>query len=324
MLTLKKAQQIINSEIKKRKILTEPQDLYNPINYILSLDGKRIRPSLCLMACNLFSDEYSNALGAALALEVFHNFTLLHDDIMDKASLRRGNPTVHKKWNNNIAILSGDAMCIKAYEYLATTQPDKLIKVFKLFNHTALQVCEGQQFDMEYEDQPTVTIEEYMKMIELKTSVLIASCLEIGAIIGGASDLNAHHLYNFGLNAGLAFQLQDDLLDIFGDEQHFGKEIGKDIISNKKTFLLIKALELAQGDFQKELKKWLSAKKFDSKEKVRAITNIYKQLSIQQITEDQIENFFQLSKESLAKVDNYEKNKEELEKFLQQLKVRNR
>ena len=255
MLTLEKAQQIINSEIKKRKIITEPQDLYNPINYILSLDGKRIRPSLCLMACNLFSDEYSNALGAALALEVFHNFTLLHDDIMDKANLRRGNPTVHKKWNNNVAILSGDAMCIKAYEYLATTQPDKIIKVFKLFNCTALQVCEGQQFDMEYEDQPNVTIVEYMKMIALKTSVLIASCLEIGAIIGGASDLNAHHLYNFGLNAGLAFQLQDDLLDIFGDEQHFGKEIGKDIISNEQEFREKIKLEMAKNyDIQADKK----------------------------------------------------------------------
>jgi geranylgeranyl diphosphate synthase, type II len=322
MISLKQAQQIIKDEIKKIRFHSDPKELYNPIIYFLDLGGKRIRPALTLLGCNLFSEFITPAINPALALEIFHNFTLIHDDIMDNANLRRGQQTVHLRWNSNVALLSGDAMCVKAYEFLGKTEGKYLNDVLEVFTKTALQVCEGQQFDMNFESRQTVTEAEYLKMIELKTSVMFGACLKIGAITGGASAENANLLYDFGCNLGMAFQLQDDLLDVYGEESTLGKEIGKDIVSNKKTYLLIKALEISKGGQLESLRNWITLKKFNPDEKIKAIQLIYLSLGIKELTLSAIEKYYLKASEDLRKISVSDDNKLELKNFLFSLRNR--
>jgi len=249
----------------------EPASLYEPNSYFLTLGGKRIRPVMCLMGNELFDELSDNAYNAATSIELFHNFTLIHDDIMDKAPLRRGMPTVHEKYGESTALLAGDVMMVVAYEYLNRIRSDQLPKIMDLFNKTAKQVCEGQQLDMDFEKMETVQMEDYLRMIQLKTSVLLAASLRLGAILGGAGEGNQLHLYEFGKNLGIAFQVQDDYLDAFGDPGKFGKQVGGDIMSNKKTFLMIHALEVANEAKKKELKKLMDENPADKVEKVLAI-----------------------------------------------------
>ncbi len=270
-----------------------PQELYEPITYILSLGGKRIRPLLSLLAYGLYKNDPESILSQSAAIEVFHNFTLMHDDIMDDAPLRRGKATVHEKWNPNIAILSGDVMLVKAYELLLDTEPNLLKEIIHLFNKTAAEVCEGQQFDMNFEAYDTVSEADYINMIRLKTAVLLGFSLQMGALLAGAEKSDAQKLYDFGMNIGIGFQLKDDLLDVFADQAKFGKQVGGDIISNKKTFLLIKALELAEGENAKSLNYWLEQKEFDKEEKVNAVKEIYRALGIKSLTEKKMHSYFQ-------------------------------
>jgi geranylgeranyl diphosphate synthase, type II len=290
MLSFTDCQTIIEERIKQLNIgHQKPAELYEPIAYILSLGGKRIRPVVTLMACNLFTDDVTPAVNPALAIEVFHNFTLVHDDIMDNAALRRNNPTVHAKWNNNIAILSGDAMQVVAYQLLCESDPSLTIALLSIFNDTALQVCEGQQYDMNFATQPQVSLADYMQMIELKTSVLLAASMKIGALCGGATNADAQKLYEFGRNLGLAFQIQDDYLDVYADQDIFGKTVGGDIVENKKTFLLIKALELATGQHAIDLKK--SVDVINPAERIELIRNIYNELGVPSLAKEKIEEF---------------------------------
>lgn len=277
-----------------------PKELYDPIKYTLDNGGKRMRPLLVLLGCKVFSEDVSQVLKPAMGIELFHNFTLLHDDIMDEAPLRRGNPSVYKKWNSNIAILSGDAMIIKAYQLLVETRKDALSDVLIEFNRTALEVCEGQQLDMNFESRDDVSLDEYLQMIGLKTAVLLATSLKIGAIIGGANSEQANLLYNFGLNTGIAFQLQDDILDVYGESAKVGKQKGGDIISNKKTFLLLKALDLANQEKSLELNVWLQSNA--STEKVAAVTAIYNQLGVRQLAEEKMWDYYNSGIASLEKV----------------------
>lgn len=276
-----------------------PRSLFDPITYILSLGGKRIRPALALMACDLFGGKNEDVLQPALGLEVFHNFTLLHDDLMDEADRRRDKPTVHKLWNPNVAILSGDAMLICAYQLVAKAN-DKTI--LELFSRTALEICAGQQYDMEFESRPDVTEEEYLEMIRLKTAVLLACALKVGAMIGGASAADADALYDYGIHIGLAFQLQDDLLDVYGDPKTFGKNIGGDILCNKKTFLLINALSVASEEQRQVMEDWMARKTYDAQEKIAAFTNLYNELSIRDLTERRIEDYYRMANEDLARL----------------------
>ncbi|OQY05031.1 MAG: isoprenyl synthetase [Bacteroidetes bacterium 4572_117] len=292
MYTFKKLQQIVDKHLNNLELNNEPSELYEPIKYILEIGGKRIRPSLVLAAYNLFNDEVENAIQPALALEVFHNFTLLHDDIMDKADLRRNQQTVHKKWGENVAILSGDAMSIKAYELLGNIPEEFLPEVLKAFNITALQVCEGQQLDMNFEGRMDVSVNEYIEMIRLKTSVLIAVCLKIGAIMANATKTDAQKLYDFGLNLGLAFQLQDDYLDAYGDVHVFGKKIGGDIVANKKTFLLTKAFETADEKTTNELKNLISDTDIGEEQKIKDVLAIYNQLNVDKLLKECMESYY--------------------------------
>jgi geranylgeranyl diphosphate synthase type II len=268
-----------------------PPELYDPIRYIMSLSGKRMRPLLTLMAAYLFTDDWRKAIQPALGVEVFHNFSLMHDDIMDQAPLRRGQPTVHEKWNQNIAILSGDVMLVNAYELLLAVDADKLKPVISRFSRTAAEVCEGQQLDMNFETRWDVTEDEYIQMIRLKTSVLLGYSLELGGLIAGADAETTRHLYEGGVNIGIGFQLKDDLLDVYGDPAKFGKQVGGDILANKKTFLLIEALQQAQGPVRDDLTNWLQKPVTDKGEKVQAVTAIYEQLGIRQITESRISEY---------------------------------
>jgi geranylgeranyl diphosphate synthase type II len=303
MLSFTECQQIAEEYIiDLLKDNKEPKELYDPIRYILSLGGKRIRPVSTLMACNLFSDDVKEAIAPAVSLEVFHNFTLLHDDIMDNAPVRRGKPTVHAKWNNNVAILSGDAMQILAYQLMCKSNSQKLGALLELFNTTAIEVCEGQQYDMNFASRNNVTIQEYTRMIELKTSVLLAACMKTGAICGGASAADANHLYEFGRNLGLAFQVQDDYLDAYADEETFGKKTGGDIAENKKTFLLIKAIELAQTEELSILKKAFDGHIPDVNEKIRIVKSVYDKLGIPQITAETIKAYSDKAFEYLESV----------------------
>lgn len=276
-----------------------PRSLFDPITYILSLGGKRIRPALALMACDLFGGKNEDVLQPALGLEVFHNFTLLHDDLMDEADRRRDKPTVHKLWNPNVAILSGDAMLICAYQLVAKAN-DKAI--LELFSRTALEICAGQQYDMEFESRPDVTEEEYIEMIRLKTAVLLACALKVGAMIGGASAADADALYDYGIHIGLAFQLQDDLLDVYGDPKTFGKNIGGDILCNKKTFLLINALSAASEEQRQVMEDWMARTAYDAQEKIAAFANLYNELSIRDLTERRIEDYYRMANEDLARL----------------------
>ena len=292
----------VNTFIDKLTYNREPKSLYDPIKYVLSLGGKRIRPVLMLLGYNLWKDDPERILMPAVAVETYHNYTLLHDDLMDNADKRRGHDTVHKKWDANTAILSGDAMLVVAYQRLATVDQTKLKPVLDLFTETALEIDEGQQFDIDFENRSDVKEEEYIEMIRLKTSVLLACALKIGAILANAPVTDAEALYKFGEQLGLAFQLQDDLLDVYGDTKVFGKEIGGDIMCNKKTFMLINAFNRANDAQLKELQKWCSGEKFDRKEKVAAVTHLYDEIGIRQLCEAKIEYYFEESKKWLDKV----------------------
>lgn len=300
----------------------KPKSLYEPIRYVLSMGGKRIRPTLMLLGYNLFKDNPEKILMNAVALETYHNYTLLHDDLMDNADLRRGHETVHKKWDANTAILSGDSMLVLAYERMAQCDEKHLAKVLKLFTTTALEIGEGQQFDMEFENRNDVKEEEYIEMIRLKTSVLLACALKMGAILADASDEDAENLYKFGEQIGLAFQLQDDYLDVYGDTKVFGKEIGGDITSNKKTYMLINAFNLANDTQRAELQKWVDAKDFDRAEKVAAVTRLYNEIGIDKLAQDKIAYYFEQSKKYLDAVNIPAERKEELAKYAQKMMKR--
>lgn len=300
----------------------KPKSLYEPIRYVLSMGGKRIRPTLMLLGYNLFKDNPEKILMNAVVLETYHNYTLLHDDLMDNADLRRGHETVHKKWDANTAILSGDSMLVLAYERMAQCDEKHLAKVLKLFTTTALEIGEGQQFDMEFENRNDVKEEEYIEMIRLKTSVLLACALKMGAILADASDEDAENLYKFGEQIGLAFQLQDDYLDVYGDTKVFGKEIGGDITSNKKTYMLINAFNLANDTQRAELQKWVDAKDFDRAEKVAAVTRLYNEIGIDKLAQDKIAYYFEQSKKYLDAVSVPAERKEELAKYAQKMMKR--
>jgi geranylgeranyl diphosphate synthase, type II len=302
MFPIETLQKKINEEVARRSVglkARQPAGLYAPIDYSLGVGGKRLRPVLLLMAFNLFSDEIEKALPAALAVEVFHNFTLLHDDIMDKAEVRRNKPTVHVKFSENNAILSGDAMAFISYQYLLECRSERIFDVTNLFTKTALEVCEGQQYDMDFENRPDVTEAEYLEMIRLKTAVLLGCSMQAGALLANAAEETAEQLYDFGINLGMAFQLQDDWLDTFGDQQKFGKKIGGDIVANKKTYLLIAALEKASGRTKIALNKWLKATDFNTEEKVNSVTEMYKQMGIKEFTEAKIDYYFSRAAEIL-------------------------
>ncbi len=292
MISYQQASCIINNEINKIVYDNSPKSLYEPISYILSLEGKRVRPVLTLLAYNLYKDDVEEVIPTALGWEIFHNFTLLHDDLMDKANMRRGQLTVHKKWNDNMAILSGDAMLILAYQYIAKTPVENLKIILDLFSQTADEICRGQQYDMEFESRLDVTECEYIEMIRLKTAVMLGACLKTGAIIAGATAEDADLLYDFGINIGLAFQIKDDWLDTYGDPLLFGKNIGGDILCNKKTYLLVNALDKSQGKEKELLLYWLSAtENYDRDEKIKSVTEIYDSLKLKEITEKKM-NFF--------------------------------
>ncbi|MDP5062285.1 MAG: polyprenyl synthetase family protein, partial [Maribacter sp.] len=261
--------------LDSKKITKEPRNLYEPITYILSLGGKRLRPVLVLMTAEIFKGDFKKALDAALAIEVFHNFSLVHDDIMDDAPVRRGETTVHEKWDINTGILSGDAMLIMAYQLFENYEPNVFRDLAKLFSKTALEVCEGQQYDVDFETRDDVMLPEYLKMIEYKTAVLVAAALKMGAIVAGASDAAQEKMYNFGLNLGIAFQLQDDYLDVFGDPETFGKQVGGDIIENKKTYLYLKALNSGSEMMTKELEHLYSIQPKESDAKINAVRSIF-------------------------------------------------
>lgn len=282
----------INSEIAKLNWKREPYGLYEPIEYTLAAGGKRVRPQLAMIACQMFGGNEEEALPAALALEVFHNFTLLHDDVMDKADMRRGRPTVHVKWNENTAILSGDQMLIEAYKLLSDVPSDKLPKVLRLFNKMATEICEGQQYDVDFESMEHVTKDEYLMMIRLKTSVLLATALQIGAYIADADEQAQEALYQFGINIGLAFQIQDDILDVWGDPKTFGKAVGGDISCNKKTFVYLEAMRRL-GDEAKNLEQWYSQVLEDNTEKIAAVKAIFEQLGVREACEAVVEDYTQ-------------------------------
>lgn len=302
----------------------QPQGLYAPIKYVLSLGGKRIRPVLMLMAYNMYREDVDRIMPVALGLEVYHNFTLLHDDLMDRADVRRGKPCVHKVWNDNTAILSGDNMLVMAYQMMSRCPSSALPFVISIFTETALQIDEGQQYDMEFEQRTDVTEREYLEMIRLKTSVLLACALQIGALLGGASEADAQALYAYGEKVGLAFQLQDDYLDVYGDFETFGKAIGGDILCNKKTFMLINALAHAPEHLRAELQGWLAATEYDPAEKIEAVRHIYTQVGVDQMAKDQISFYIAQAEDALHALPIAEERKEILRQWTEQLLGRKR
>ena len=283
---------IVSDAIENERFKYEPPELFEPISYTLSLGGKRIRPLLTLMSCKMFGGSIEDALSPAIGLEVFHNFTLIHDDILDKAHIRRGQPTVYKKWNTNIAILSGDTMFALSYHYFFKTRPSCIIPVLKTFNQTAIDVCRGQQYDMNFETQKAVSISDYTEMIRLKTAVLLGACVKIGALIGGSSEEDALKAYNFAENLGIAFQLKDDLLDVYSDEGLFGKKTGGDIVSNKKTYLYLKALELLGEKKKKMLEQWFLVTETDEQIKINSVKEIYNSVDIRAYTDEAIQQYY--------------------------------
>jgi geranylgeranyl diphosphate synthase type II len=302
MYTFEHCQDMINRELEEISLKDSPVNLYEPIRYILSIGGKRLRPSLTLMGCNIFSDKIENAIYPALAVEIFHNFTLMHDDLMDKSEIRRNYPTVHKKWEENIAVLSGDAMLVKSYEYISKCHEEILDKALSVFNQAAIKVCEGQQYDMDYEKSTDVSIPEYLNMIELKTASLIAGALRLGALAGQSISSDADLMYEFGKNMGIAFQLQDDLLDVYADPVVFGKSAGGDIVSNKKTFLLVSALNSKDEKITSVLMKWIEKSEFNRDKKIKEITEIFNELKLKELTESRIDDYFKLGLKFLDKV----------------------
>ena len=305
----------INAYLEQMPYMRPPKGLYEPIAYELSLGGKRIRPVLMLMAYNIYKEDVERILPQAAGLETYHNHTLLHDDVMDKADMRRNKPTVHNVWNENTAILSGDAMLILAYRLMAEGLTDKLAEVMHIFTETTMEICEGQQWDMEFESRMDVKVDEYIEMIRLKTSVLLAAALKIGACLAGASTEEAQKLYDFGVKMGLAFQLQDDWLDVYGDPKVFGKNIGGDILCNKKTYMLITALELADASQREELERWLNATDYVPAEKVSAVTAIYNNIGIGKRCEEMVETYYSDGLAVLESIDIPEERKQALKDF---------
>lgn len=317
MYATKELTQKINMAVEGIQYNAEPKNLYEPIRYILSIGGKRIRPLLMLMGYNLYKEDVDTIMDNALALETYHNFTLLHDDLMDKSDLRRGNPTVHKKWNENTAILSGDTMLIMAYQLFNKGVQNE--KAWSAFIDATLGVCEGQQYDIDFETRNDVTEAEYMEMIRMKTSLLLGYALKIGALLGGADQEDVENLYTFGEKMGLAYQLQDDLLDVYGDPTKFQKKLGGDIVENKKTFMLIQAYLHADSTQKAELDRWMNVKDFNPEEKIAAVTHIYNILSIDKLAKQKIEDIFAESLKSLDRVKVTEEKKTELRLFANKL-----
>ena len=313
---------LINDYLDHIRYDRKPEGLYEPIKYVLSLGGKRIRPTLMLLAYNMFKDDPQSILPSACALETYHNYTLLHDDLMDNAELRRGHMTVHKRWNANTAILSGDSMLVLAFEQMAQCREDKFKEIHTLFTRTALEIGEGQQYDMEFESRNDVAEEEYIEMIRLKTSVLLACATKMGAILADAPEEEAEKLYQFGEKIGLAFQLQDDFLDVYGDTKVFGKAIGGDIISNKKTYMLINALALADQRQRTVLQHWLDMPDPDPQEKIAAVTEIYNEIGINTLANDKIQSYFQQGMRLLDSVKVTDERKQEMLAYTREMMKR--
>jgi len=310
----------LNQEIAQTKYWKSPAELYEPIDYLMDLGGKRMRPLLCLLGYQLNKPDYQTAIPAAIAVEIFHNFTLMHDDIMDKAPLRRGEATVHEKWNEPIAILSGDVMLVKAYEQFIKHVPaDQLKQVLERFNKCATEVCEGQQHDMNFETEASVSVEQYIDMIRQKTAVLLGFSLELGGILSGASEKDCQLLYDMGVNVGIGFQLMDDLLDVYADQDAFGKQVGGDIISNKKTFLLLTALKQAEGNTADALKGWIAKEDFDKAEKVEAVKAIYETLNIKTQTDNLMKDYFDKGFQQLEQIEGDDQAKELMKDFFEYL-----
>ena len=310
---------LVQDEIEQTSYNGHPSELYEPMNYMIQLGGKRLRPVTTLLSTQLFSGDIKKAIPAAKAIEVFHNFTLIHDDIMDKAPLRRGKETVHEKWNNNIAILSGDTLLIEVYNHFLEGKYENLALILKVFNQTAIQVCEGQQLDMNFETRQDVTIEEYINMIRLKTSVLVGGAFKIGALVANAKESESDLIYEFGVNLGIAFQLQDDYLDCFGDPEKFGKQVGGDIISNKKTFMMLKALEI---DSSGELQGRVSEKVFDPEEKVESVKALYKKLHVDILAFDLMNEYYTKAIDNLHQIESLEGAKNKIIRFAEDLMKR--
>ena len=311
MYTIEELQSIVKKGIYSLDLKGEPSELYNPIEYMMSIGGKRIRPTLCLLTYSLFSDAIDNTIVfPALGLEVFHTFTLIHDDIMDKSDMRRGQLTVHKKWNENIAILSADAMCIESYKYISMAPPEKMQAVLQLFTQTGLEICEGQQLDMNYEDISIITMDEYIKMIGLKTSALLACSSGMGAILGGAEKNVRDAIYQYGWLLGLAFQITDDYLDTFGNPAVFGKKIGGDIVNNKKSWLFVESSRLASGPQKEELERIMAMPAEQAKEKIAAMQNLYVELGVKENAEKTIEMY---CGEAMQKIEELSLGKERTE-----------
>ena len=309
----------VNDFLDNLKYDRKPSGLYDPVKYVLSMGGKRIRPVLMLLSYGLFKDDVESVLMPACALETYHNYTLLHDDLMDNADMRRGHETVHRKWDANTAILSGDSMLVLAYERMAKCNPVYLSDVLHTFTETALEIGEGQQYDMEFETRNDVTEDEYIEMIRLKTSVLLACAQKIGAILAGASKQDQDNLYKFGEQIGLAFQLQDDYLDVYGDPKVFGKKVGGDIICNKKTYMLINAYNRADAEQRRELQHWMEAETFNSDEKVAAVTAIYNKVGVDKLAIEKIAYYFEESKKYLDAVRVSDERKAELRLYAQKM-----
>lgn len=318
MKTFQEVYSLIKNGISDIQYPSEPQRLYDPIAYLLGLKGKKIRPALTVLACNLYQEDVSDSLNMALAWEIFHNFTLMHDDLMDNAEMRRGELVVHKKWDENTAILSGDSMLIFAYKYLAQSPEKHIQTLLNLFSTTAAEICEGQEFDMQFETRLDVTEDEYLNMIRLKTAVMLGGSLKSGAIIGGASETDAQLLYDFGINLGLAFQIQDDLLDVYGDPAIFGKKIGGDILCNKKTYLLVSALNNPNEEIKDELITWLNTYGSDN-EKIEAVSAIYDRLQIKEKAQSKKEEYYQKAIDSLNAVSVASENKSVLKELAEEL-----
>jgi geranylgeranyl diphosphate synthase type II len=323
MHSISEYQEVVSAHFNALVVEKEPKNLYQPIQYILGLGGKRMRPVLTLMAAEIFDCDYKKALQAATAVEVFHNFSLIHDDIMDDAPLRRGKKTVHEKWNINTGILSGDAMLILAYQYFEEYEPTVFRALAKLFSKTALEVCEGQQYDVDFETRDDVTIPEYLKMIQYKTAVLVGAAMKMGAIVAETSQENTDLIYDFGLNLGIAFQLQDDFLDAFGNPDTFGKQIGGDIIENKKTFLYLKALEFGEKEDKEQLMHLFSIQPTDNSDKIETVKTVFNESGASNATQEAIKEYTQKAFETLQKMEISEEKKRILYVFGEKLMNRN-
>ncbi len=323
MQTIKELQALVNKELSQKTYEEAPIALFEPMTYALSVGGKRLRPIMVLLASQMYDGNLQEALKPAVGLEIFHNFTLLHDDVMDNAAIRRGKPTVHEKWDANVAILSGDAMSIKAYQYIVSCKEAYLSAVLQIFNDTALEVCKGQQLDMEFEEREEVSLEDYLLMIRYKTAVLFACSLKMGAILAGAEAKEQEELYKLGINLGMAFQLQDDYLDVYGDVRIFGKNIGGDILSKKKTYLLIQALKQADTVQKEKLWKLLDNKEIEPKQKVQEVTELYNELGIRKLTLDATTAYIEKAKQNLKNLKIEEEKKQELQDLICKLENRN-